>query len=259
MYGKYIIKKNGNNPNRLGILICTHGDETIGFKAMKIIENHITNVSFIIVNKKAFDLGRKYIEFDLNRCFLGNAIGKGIDSYEYKLSKELHMVLKDFHNLIDIHSTDFDIDPYIIVDNIKKNNLNIVNCIDKKFIKNIYVIPFSKGTLIGNYINAIAIECGHNDDQNRVNQIAEIIKNVSDNLYGKTFFQKNIHTFLGEMKKGNIIRLYEKTKDFNLIKEGSKLGYDKESNIIYSDQDIRLLFVNNKFNNNILAIKLNLI
>lgn len=253
----YSIYKYGQNPYRLWILICTHGDETLWYYTMEYIKNGITDVSFILMNKKAFDLNKRYVDFDLNRCFLWNNVWKGIDSYEYQLSFEIDNELKHFDAIIDVHSTDFDIDPYFIIDDFRKSQSECIRCVDINLIRNIYLIPLSKGTIIWNYPNAVTIECGTNSDKKRIIQAAEIIKSISEKSNPENWSEKNIYWFWWELTKKDVDILSDRIKDFDPIPEWSFLWKDKCKNEIFSKEPMRLFWVKNNFEGtDIVALKL---
>ncbi|EKD25617.1 MAG: hypothetical protein ACD_80C00011G0004 [uncultured bacterium (gcode 4)] len=257
MEEKFLLNKIWSNPNRLWVLICTHGDETLWFNVMKMIENVVDDLTFVLMNKRAFDIWKRYVEYDLNRCFLWNILEKWLDSYEYKLSQELHEILTWFDNIIDIHSTNFDIDPYFIIDTLEKKESILIKSASNELIKNSYLIPLSKWTVIWPYLNAIAIESWPNNDKKKIHQVANIVKNISNNIWFNHNNEKELNVFWWELTKKDVFRLREDIKDFDLIAKWAILWYNEEWKIVIANEDMKLFWINNKFEDpNVLAIKL---
>ncbi len=257
MEERFIINKIWANPNRLGVLVCTHWDETLGYNAMKMIEDKVNDLTFVLVNKRAFDIWKRYVEYDLNRCFLWNELWKWLDSYEYQLSQEIHDILIWFDNIIDIHSTNFEIDPYFIIDTLKKKESALIKSVSNELIKDAYLIPLSKWTVIWAYENAIAIECWANNDNRKINHVANIIRSISNNIGSNYNHEKTLNTFWWELTRNAVFRLRENIKDFDLITKGDILWYDEDWGIVKADEDMRLFWIKNEFEDkNIVAIKL---
>ena len=257
IWNNYSVFRFGENPYRLGILICTHWDETLWYSVMENVKHSIKDVSFVLMNRKAFDLQQRYIDFDLNRCFLLNDSWFGWGSYEYYLSLKLDHELKKFETIIDVHSTNFDIEPYFIIDKVWKTQLEIIRCTNNNLVRYVYLIPLSKGTVIWNYPNAVSIECGANDNKNRIKELGYILENISNNLNSQNVYEKEIYTFSWELNKDEVYEISEEIKDFELIPKWYLLWTNKIGDWVCSKEQMRLFWVKNNFSNtDIVAIKL---
>jgi aspartoacylase len=104
--------------NRIAIIGGTHGNELTGAYLIKKFEQFpslVTRSSFETItlfgNPRAFEVGRRYIDKDLNRCFLlKDLLNPTLSSYEDLRAKTIHQILgpkgKPAVDLImDLHST----------------------------------------------------------------------------------------------------------------------------------------------------------
>lgn len=104
--------------NRVAIVGGTHGNEFTGIYLIKKFEqfpNLIHRTSFetltLIGNPKAFAAGTRYIEKDLNRCFLIQDLqNETLLSYEEIRAKQIHRILgpkgkSKIDLIVDLHTT----------------------------------------------------------------------------------------------------------------------------------------------------------
>ena len=129
----------------------THGNEYLGaylIKKWQSQENKILRKNILphyeLGNPKAFELGRRYVDKDLNRCFARTFLkkveenknkGKFSDTYEENLA------LRTFHKfkegsvdfVIDLHTTTSNMGPTIIVSHHDALSLKTVHYLKKMF------------------------------------------------------------------------------------------------------------------------------
>ncbi|MGB7441567.1 MAG: aspartoacylase [Coleofasciculaceae cyanobacterium] len=120
---------------RVAIVGGTHGNELIGVYLVKKFQqfpNKIKRTSFetqtLLANPKAFELGRRYIETDLNRCFnLQDLKNSMLVQYEQLLAKAIYYQLEEFQVdfLIDLHTTTANMGLTILLSNEHPFNLRL--------------------------------------------------------------------------------------------------------------------------------------
>lgn len=107
------------NPiKRIAIVGGTHGNELTGIYLVKKFEgfpNLIQRASFesltFLANPKAYAIGRRYVDTDLNRCFKRQDLeNPELSSYEAMRAKEIYQLLASGGNqqanaIVDLHST----------------------------------------------------------------------------------------------------------------------------------------------------------
>jgi aspartoacylase len=123
---------------RVAIVGGTHGNEFTGAYLIKKFESYphpIERSSFetlaLLGNPKAFAAGRRYIEKDLNRCFLSKDLqDPTLDSYEELRAKEITQMLglkgqSQVDAIVDLHSTTANMSLTIVLDNDRPFNLQL--------------------------------------------------------------------------------------------------------------------------------------
>ncbi|KOP27119.1 aspartoacylase [Hapalosiphon sp. MRB220] len=107
-----------NQINRVAIVGATHGNEFTGGYLLKKFEQFphlIRRTSFetqtLLANPEAFKVGRRYIDKDLNRCFLDQDLqNPTLSSYEDIRAKAINQILGPKDNsqvdvILDLHTT----------------------------------------------------------------------------------------------------------------------------------------------------------
>jgi aspartoacylase len=126
-----------NQINRVAIVGGTHGNEFTGaylIKKFTQFPHLITKPSFqtitLLANPQAFAAGRRYLDEDLNRCFLPqNLQNPTLDNYEALRAKSIQNILAgeneqvDF--ILDLHSTTSNMGLTIILVNSHPFNLRL--------------------------------------------------------------------------------------------------------------------------------------
>ncbi len=135
--GKPEMKLN-HHINRVLIAGGTHGNEFTGVYLIKLFEQFpelIRRSTFetltLLANPQAFAVGRRYIDKDLNRCFLRQYLeDTTLYNYEDLLAKNLNYFYgKNGKNpvdfIVDLHSTTANMGITILIDNEEPFNLNL--------------------------------------------------------------------------------------------------------------------------------------
>lgn len=241
-------------PYNLAIIWCTHWDETLWLEVIKWLkEQTIEDVTYILANKKAQEANVRFIEDDLNRCFVDDNPEKEVWSYENKLSYELDLFLKQFNYIIDLHSTFFNVPWYFIIDNINKVNLPILSW--TSVINKVYLLEWLKWALISKYDNAVAIEIWHNNDLFSINKVIQTILEIIDNFNTWITFDKEIFKWSWEILKKDISKLKKWLDDFSFIRKWEIIWFNNDWIPVLANEDTCLLWVNLE-DNNILCHKL---
>ncbi|MEH2131647.1 MAG: aspartoacylase [Nostoc sp.] len=127
-----------NQMNRVAIVGGTHGNEFTGaylIKKFAQFPDLITRPSFetvtLLANPNAFAVGRRYLEKDLNRCFLKQDLqDPTLNSYEELQAKLIQNTLasnrdKQADFILDLHSSTANMGLTIIIDNGHPFNLKL--------------------------------------------------------------------------------------------------------------------------------------
>lgn len=125
-----------NQIERVAIVGGTHGNELTGIYLVKKFEgfpNLIRRSSFesvtFLANPKAFEIGRRYVDTDLNRCFRRQDLENSqLSNYEAIRAKAIYQILTSQGNqqtnlTLDLHSTTANMGLTIILTN--KHPFNI--------------------------------------------------------------------------------------------------------------------------------------
>ncbi|MFQ4140890.1 aspartoacylase [Chlorogloeopsis sp. ULAP02] len=118
-----------NQINRVAIVGGTHGNELTGVYLIKKFEEYpqlIQRSSFetltLLANPQAFEKNRRYIDKDLNRCFLNQDLqNSSLSSYEDIRAKTINQILgpkgqSQVDIIVDLHSTTANMGLSIILD-----------------------------------------------------------------------------------------------------------------------------------------------
>ena len=106
-----VINKQGKYPGKnIVIMAGAHGDEVCGVKAFNELISRIEiekgNVVFIYANLEAQKQNKRFIEENLNRCFLDEQPEEIKNTLEGKTAKAIIPYLKKADVLLDVHSSD---------------------------------------------------------------------------------------------------------------------------------------------------------
>ncbi|MFA6593669.1 MAG: succinylglutamate desuccinylase/aspartoacylase family protein [Candidatus Buchananbacteria bacterium] len=177
------------------LVVATHGDETIGIEAIKILANYNLEKYFdiLIANPRAWKSNKRFIDIDLNRCYPGN---KKSRLYEQKIAAENLACAMNYKYIIDIHEAKAGIDDFIIE---PRENISTKFPLDFLNLKKVLLWPEtnyfnSRRNLLGEkpsgplssiLANAVELEFGVNNRNRKkaAAKAAKIIQNFICNIY----------------------------------------------------------------------------
>lgn len=122
-----VIEKIGNNPGKTVVILAgVHGNENCGVEAFNFLISNLKidsgKVYFIYANKAAIRENKRFIDFNLNRCFLQSQMFDMRNSLEGKTAREIIPYLDEADAMLDIHAS------------YTKESIPFVIC-DKKWIR----------------------------------------------------------------------------------------------------------------------------
>jgi hypothetical protein len=183
--------------NKILIISETHGNEKIGTRVMKKIKPN-TVFDWIIGNKKASEINKRLIKYNMNRIAPGDS--KNIN-YEKKRVSEIISLSKNYNYTIDIHGTNSESGIFTIVTNPKIENIILALVLP---IKNIVIwSPKNKkqGPITKIVNCGVEIECGSQDSPQTEKELLKIIQSI--NKKGVDFNKVNLN-------QKSIFRVYGK-------------------------------------------------
>jgi succinylglutamate desuccinylase len=113
----------------------THGNEPIGREVVNLIEQknktYKNNCDIFYANPKAYEIGKRYVDSDLNRSFGKN---KNTSGYEQERSLELTSLIKGkFDFSIDLHTTTSNMGQTAILNNTHKETRRVATYLKQIF------------------------------------------------------------------------------------------------------------------------------
>jgi predicted deacylase len=232
---KIIIKNSGQPGKKVLIMAGVHGNEVCGIKALDELIPKIVpikgKVIFVYANLEAIKQNKRYVETNLNRCFLKNQPDDIKETLEGKTAKEIIPFLEEADILLDLHSSKTSANKsYLICEKHCQeyfsvlNPKNIISGIDKTH-------PGGSDGFMGKKIG-ICIECGLHDSQDSIENAKNAIFNIlkkAEVVEGntKSFLPKKIFLakYIYKSKNGPFI-LSRNFGDFEEFKEKTIVGKD---------------------------------
>lgn len=151
----------GDGKPEYTIVAGVHGDETCGwhaFNRLKASEVRVKKpLKFVLANERAFKLGLRFCDIDLNRVMPGNASS---DKHEERLAARLQRELEGT-NVLDFHSTESRGCPYAIItgDDSASRRLSRSTGLDRVVDMSLYEGGVTQD------VAGVAVECGYYDDE----------------------------------------------------------------------------------------------
>lgn len=245
-----IKKESGNKGKTLAIFCGVHGNEKAGVfaveKALKDIEIKKGAVYFVFANPKAIEQNKRFIEKNLNRCFLDEQKG---NSHEEKRAVELMKILDHSDALLDIHaSNNPETTPFAITD----NGLDVVKNMDFKIVATGFdnIEPGATDAYMKNRNKiGICLECGYSgkSDENTdlaYNSIIQFLEyfDIIDKILPKSNIkQKVLHVDKVQKVTSENFKLTKRFADFQTIEKGLVIAKD-ESREYIADKERVILF-----------------
>ncbi len=237
MKDETVIIKEGKAPGKTVAVFCgVHGNERAGVEAVRQVLEEVEIVSgkvfFVFANPGAIEKNVRYVEKNLNRCFLKNNIGETI---EEKRAIELMKILDECEILLDIHaSNNPQSTPFAICE---KNGYEICKNFDFEIVSSGWD-ELEPGGADGYMFNegkiGICLECGSVLDQARGNALAkksiyQFLK-YTGNVIGDIAYDARPQRFL-EMtkvakKKTEDVSFKKEYADFEMLTAGEVFARD---------------------------------
>lgn len=250
---KTIIKKDSENNGPIVAIFCgVHGNEKAGIYAMEKALEELSIVHgavyFVYGNPLAIEKNVRFIEKNLNRCFIK---GQNGNSYEEKRAQELMEILDECDAVLDIHaSNNPDTVPFVIAD----SGFDIVKCLPFEIHATGFNIIEPGGTDGYMYEEGkvgICIECGYSGDSGKSENIERAFDSIKQFLSFYNVIDENIepHTFKQKVCDVNRVqRVTDETydvvrnfADFETIKQGTLIAKDQNQEY-YADRDSAIIF-----------------
>jgi len=143
------------------IIACVHGDEACGWHAftrLKASEIDLNEpVKFILANERAFKLGFRFCDVDLNRVMPGDPES---EKHEERVAARLQHELADT-TVIDFHSTESRGCPFAIVTGDDEASRDLARSTGVDRVVDVSML----GGGVTRNVTGVAIECGYYDDE----------------------------------------------------------------------------------------------
>ncbi|MBN2838672.1 MAG: aspartoacylase [Fusobacteriaceae bacterium] len=117
----------------------THGNEMTGVEVLKLLEkrNYFgknLNLYAHFANRKAYELGKRFVDKDLNRSFTKDVLEKGGYLHEERIAKEIYDKFSGDNNLIiDLHTSTANMGKSIVLTKLNNFNLKLIS-----FLQNLH-------------------------------------------------------------------------------------------------------------------------
>lgn len=231
--------------------MATHGDEKIGLKVVEAIKKiKITNglLATNIANKRAFKLGKRFIDQDLNRSFPGCPTG----NYEKRLAYKLSPIINSVDVVIDIHSTTSNLKNAIIITRLNKKTKKCIEAISPDYV--LLMTVTKNNALISGAKIGIAFEYGSDNDnvslKNTIVGVKRLLAHlnmISDDYLNET---RNYPIFFNVYKtipKPKGAKLNKNIRNCILVKKGQVYAKVKDKSIIADNNFFPILFGEKKY------------
>ncbi len=151
-------------------VVCQHGNEKLPFK---VIKKYKSQISFILANKKAYVQSVRFVETDLNRSFPGKTYG----SYEERLATKLLVELRDYQEIVDLHTATCNTPIFAIITKLTSCHLDLIKRLGISRIVYLGESIASGGALIDCVRCGVSIECGNERSKRTANDIDTALSN----------------------------------------------------------------------------------
>lgn len=93
---------------------ATHGDEPIGIEVAEKMRSLLgeDKIGLVVGNPRAYELGRRFVEADLNRIYPGDIRS---DVYEEGLAADNLKRAKQYDWIIDVHETKYSSESFVVI------------------------------------------------------------------------------------------------------------------------------------------------
>lgn len=251
-----VIEINGEEKEESIIILAgVHGNENFGVAAIEEIIQDLRiekgRITIIFANLEAIKQNKRFVEYNLNRCFLKDQPKELENTLEGKTAREIIPYLDKADYLLDIHgSNSLDSIPFMIC---QPNSFSIAEQIPFKIISYNWD-DFEQGSS-DYYMNlknkiAVCVECGYIGDQLSKERAKIAIKSFLKATLNKnkTVTEKKYYKIIELYKnKYSIFKKAREFSDFELLEEDTIIGKDGTEDIIVKKGKI-IIFVRDRNN-----------
>ena len=252
-----VFEKIGKNPGKnIIILAGVHGNESFGVRMLERVIPKLDiisgKVTFIFANLEAIKQDKRFVEYNLNRCFLKEQPEEMAISLEGKTAKEIMSYLEEADIMLDLHaSNNPDSVPFIIC---MPQSIDFVRILPFEIVSYNWD-EFEPGST-DYYMNlqnkvGICVECGYVKDSS--NEIFG--ENALRNFLVKAGAIKGDIVDTKEQSYYKIIDLYKNEKgkfrtsrgfaDWEKLEDTTLIGLDGDEEV-FAEKDELMLFVRDK-------------
>lgn len=184
---------------------ATHGDESIGVRALQSLEQRRKDFDWLIGNPRAFASGVRFTDADLNRSAPGDASSA---VFEKRRAAEILDRAKSYATTIDLHGTVKDTGLFLIITNQKPENLKLAANIDvKRVVLWPAITPDLKSPLSEFFPTGLEIECGPMGAQETQVELERVINAYLDEQ--PVTQEKEFYQVYGELRGNSGVPLKE--------------------------------------------------
>jgi succinylglutamate desuccinylase len=146
-----------NNGLRIAIVGSLHGNERLGTEVIgRLGDNPPSSCSLrlVVANEEAMDLGKRFVDSDLNRSFPGNCNSR---LHEERLAHALFAKLKGCDFVLDLHSTTAETGQFAIATRLDSRTFRMIRaaCVPNAVIMG---PAMAGGKSLIDHVNGISIE-----------------------------------------------------------------------------------------------------
>jgi succinylglutamate desuccinylase len=253
---KIIIKEGKNSGKNIAILVGIHGNEKPGIIALDNLVDKLEinsgKVYFIYANLEAIKQNKRFIDYNLNRCFLKNQSLEMSKTLEGKTAAEIMQILDKVDICLDLHASNSpDSVPFLIYESKQED---LLSCFPTQIITsgwNTFQSGATEGYMLSLEKIGICFECGYIGDDNSIllaeKAIINFLKFLNMIEGSPERFNNQKKYFLKTMYK-NSFGSFKKSKefaDFEEINRETLIGFD--GNVpIYITDNCKILFVRDR-------------
>lgn len=247
-----IIKKTSENPGKIIAIFCgVHGNERAGIiaveKALQELVITAGTVYFVFANPRAIEIGKRFVEKNLNRCFYHGQSG---DTYEEQRAQELMRLLDTCDALLDVHASNTpDTIPFIITD----SGFDVAQVLPFEIVARGFDLVEPGGT--DGYMKnsdkvGVCVECGFSGASEQYSDLAyqsivQFLKfyGAIDGVAVPIHNQKLLHVDRVQKVTSDNYMLTRTFSDFEVVPEGLVIARDDTHEYV-ADRESVILFAN---------------
>ncbi len=245
-----VVEKIGGNPGMdVVVMAGVHGDEDCGVKAFDNLISKINvdrgRVTFIYANLEAQRQNKRYIEYNLNRCFSDEQPSEMAETLEGRTAKEILPFLRRADTLLDLHSSKNSDSLKCII--CERDCFDFISSFNLEKVV-VGIDDFQKGGSDGYMYRqkklGVCIECGLRESNDSVKIAEEAILRFlvktgnTPGVNGKNILKRIFKIVRFYKNKNGPFRLEKKFKNFEKFICRTLVGYDGDEKIYLEKDDV---------------------